>query len=271
MNSSTHIDLTRLVAEEVGWPGDIKRLARCAYVPDEMECIKVGDLGTHFLGFDFSAWTHFCRPTGDGRYKGYNHEYDKRLFGIFPPGVDLTVKSLSHKWVMALGSEVGTGEPLSNVISTLEGHGSLDADELTFPTAAVMAGWLELGFTSKANVSTLDDLSGYICHFVQDCCVPHHAAGTIFHGHREFEGAVESNWWRMNKQEARHEARLWKVGGQRSVRALCEEASERSNTEWVSSGSSHMLSPWACIQRGIEYTAITLNLLKLKYGNLFSL
>ncbi|WP_041313775.1 zinc dependent phospholipase C family protein [Heliomicrobium modesticaldum] len=32
---------------------------------------------------------------------------------------------------------------------------------------------------------------GAACHFVQDLCVPHHAVGAIFSGHREFESFAE--------------------------------------------------------------------------------
>lgn len=35
---------------------------------------------------------------------------------------------------------------------------------------------------------------GAALHLVQDMCVPHHAAGALFNGHKEFEKWAQSNW-----------------------------------------------------------------------------
>ncbi|GAB6175027.1 hypothetical protein JCM15765_45050 [Paradesulfitobacterium aromaticivorans] len=35
---------------------------------------------------------------------------------------------------------------------------------------------------------------GAALHLVQDMCVPHHAVGSVFDGHQEFEKWVENNW-----------------------------------------------------------------------------
>ncbi len=215
MNRSTHIDLTKTVALAVGWPGDVNTLARSAALPDEVLTVRVKGAGHHFLGHNLASLCHFCVPYGDG-FRGYNYKMDGSLPGWNLP--DAEVFASNSGWHLNQACQDGP-DPLDELLHNKKIRHS--ADELTFPSAAIMAQWLAIEFKYHNGYNkTRDYIAGMICHFVQDCCVPHHARGVLASGHRSFEGKLDDEWPHFK------EGREWKINDKiampKSIREICE-------------------------------------------------
>jgi hypothetical protein len=160
-------------------------------------------------------------------------------------------------------------EPLTHLLRALDGRASICADDLTFPTAAVMAEWLWGVLLGSRDQKQTDALVGYAVHFLQDCCVPHHALGALLLGHAEFEAMLGETWiWWVNDGTADaliDKACAQKLDREKSIRTLCEEAARVS---LVSASRARLYQAvwrggWvsyaqASIRRAIEATAMAL-------------
>lgn len=207
MIGRTHIDMTSFVADIVEWPGDRKLLARNAAFPDEVRSVEVEGVGAHIFGHNLAALCHFVRPVGEYRFHGYCWKKDRSL-----PHIDLPNRVVNPKpgaWPFPIDYELERKEPLAVLIHTLDfpsTHGSIAADEVTYPTAAIMANWIECAFRDVRHVEEArrqearDVLAGWACHLAaQDPVVPHHAAGLLLDGHSAFEGEVDEQWARLRQ------------------------------------------------------------------------
>lgn len=237
MNSAFHIDASKRVALACGWPGDVNLLARNAAYPDEVRAVLVEGLGAHAFGHNFAAFTHFCKPVEDEAgwsFRGYNYSRDASLPQL--PLPDKHVTAEPYAWGPPILSTFWDDEPLAALLNVLEGHASTAADHLTFPTAANMASWVELNYEEldAAPDRSTDEqaiLAGYMLHFVQDCCVPHHVLGVLLAGHSEFEAAIDDLWrtWAQNGRADRIiMAEQAKAIHRTPVRTICEAAALES-------------------------------------------
>lgn len=235
MNQSTHIDMSLSVAEQVGWKGDKKLLARNAAYPDQVRCIEVEGYGAHVVGRNLASLAHFCRPINGQKpitYQGYCWMRDRST-----PHIELSKRKVISKpaeWGFPTDEMTQDCEPLFDLVRTLTGHGCLEADEFTYPTAAVMAGWCEKVmrilppalYSGARRQEALDTLAGWALHFVQDCCVPHHVECLLLKGHSGFEGDCEERWreWRGGKEavEILKAADVDAKAFNRQVRHICE-------------------------------------------------
>jgi len=226
MQCAHHIDLTKLVAEAINWQGDINTVAKNASFPDEVESIRVDGQGHHIFGLNFASLTHFCKPNRVGKelanYQGYIWSVD--------PSIPLHANLPNTEvWSDADGWDVPGPmtklEPLSVLLDQLrkinpktkKPTGCTAADEISYPTAGWMADWCA-GFYGKWPKHN-DRLAGWICHFVQDCCIRHHAQGNMLYGHAEYEALLWS-WWQGQRQSG-------KLSVER-VKALAGNAEPRS-------------------------------------------
>lgn len=244
MNAPFHIDASKRVALLCGWPGDLNVLAKAASFPDEVRSVLVEGLGAHALGHNFAAFTHFCKPVKDDLgwvYRGYCYNRDESLPQL--PLPNRRVIASPQAWGPPIPSTLWDAEPLDAVLRVLDGHASIAADHMTFPTAANMAEWVQAAWDDVFDAEDRDSyehniLAGYMLHFVQDCCVPHHVLGVLLAGHSEFEAAIDDLWrtWAQNgraDQIITDELKRVKAGS--SVRAVCEAAAldSRVSLGWL--------------------------------------
>lgn len=205
MRGSTHNDITLTVLQALEWKGDVKLAAKNAMWPDSVRSIEVEGHGCNLLGNGFAAFSHFLRPLGDGKFGGYCWKTDRSI-----PRLDITNRRvISHPeaWGFPVLDQFFQDEPLTKLLRdlTTPGHqGSIEADQLTFPTAAAEADWCWKMFVvwNKDSGSTqrqeaLDILTGWIMHFIADSCVPHHADALLLDGHTAFEGDVDECWQKL--------------------------------------------------------------------------
>lgn len=196
MQPTTHIQLTADVFKR-GLPPMFHpwatEVARNADLPDRIQDITVGRFGTKIAGHVLSALTHFVVHTGGGHFRGYCWRSDRSLWHCirrFDPRVG-DVACIVEPWVPVVGRLQAGRHPLVLLIESLSGRATLDADEFTFQTAAVMASWVwsQVSRTSPLDLSDLPNPKavGAVCHFIQDACVPHHARGWLSNGHSSFE------------------------------------------------------------------------------------
>ena len=208
MNGATHIDMTKVLAEAIGWKGDVNLLARNASFPDDARVITIEGYGAHLFGKNIASFTHFCRPvlgTEGVRFEGYGYKIDRSV-----PHFDLSNRKVvpaPKEWGFPIAQDESLllDEPLAKLIATLTDpatKGCIEADELTYPTAANMAAWAskaaeKLRGGGQLSQKAIDTLAGWIMHFVEDCCVPHHAEGLCLKGHQGYEGDLEERWREM--------------------------------------------------------------------------
>lgn len=200
MLESTHIAMSKAVLDAVEWPGDRNYAARNAAFPDEVRSIEVEKYGAHVIGKNLSSLVHFCRPTAGGHFAGYCWSSDKSV-----PKIDLSkVQAISKpdEWGFPVQPQVDivAVEPFALLLESLrKSHSSLQADEVTYTTSAVMAGWTRQSFGKIAQRligqekdRALGALAGWTFHLgAQDPVMPHHANGTLLDGHSAFEGDVD--------------------------------------------------------------------------------
>jgi hypothetical protein len=193
MKSATHREVTRLVAHRVLGPKFARYaddIAVAATIPDDVQDIVVGRFGTKVAGHVTGALTHFCVPTDDqGHMRGYNWHMDRSLCHAlrrFDPRVG-DVRCKVEPWVPVVGRALAMQHPLTRLIADLGGHATLDADNVTFPTAATMADWVWRTVTVLGLTPPSAKVVGCVCHWIQDCCVPHHARGWLLNGHSKAE------------------------------------------------------------------------------------
>lgn len=204
MNISTHCTMTKAVVEALGWPGDLNLVARSAGWPDQARVIEVEKYGAYVLGHSLSSLTHFCRPLGGGKFEGYCWKLDRSV-----PHIDLsTVKVLPHPdaWGDWADPEIQAAEPFAKLVKDLTGHASIQADEITYSTSAVMAEWTYETYVKLVKKlppgperqKVLDILAGMDFHLAaQDPPVPHHGDCILLDGHSAFEGDVDEVYKKM--------------------------------------------------------------------------
>lgn len=187
-------------------------MQRCGLRPDGVDCVaepdRVGEggpddslllagdvraegFGSRILGMNLCSLLHFCVPVprrNGCSFRGYSWDMDRSLF--FLSALEMT--PLEVPSVSAPG--VGSGPYRSLFDSTT----SRRLTDLTFPTAAAMAGffwslaWGGIGSYRHAIPPPRAVL--WACHMVQDVLgVKHHQRGFLLRGHGEGEAqAFES-------------------------------------------------------------------------------
>jgi hypothetical protein len=229
MNADLHAALTKHVALTVGWGGSTSNLARAAILPDTVRTVAAWRIGSHLLGHNLASLTHFCRPVGVGLFRGYNYHRDRSLPDLNLPDHDVEPKP--DGWPVALTDEEKARDPVAVLVRGAASRGdSIALDELTFPTAATMAAWLE-GCVSGKAWESFDVISGMICHFAQDCAVPHHAMGLLGDGHQAFEGDASERFPKLvesieMRQQIDHALLSADDSPVFSCRAICESTAE---------------------------------------------
>ena len=206
MKIATHVDLSQAVAEALKWPGDIKLLARNAGYPDQVRSIAIEGIGCYLFGHNLASLTHFCRPIVTEErvtYSGYCWKSDRSV-----PGIELTDRAVQpHPEAWGKPILIDTfqqHEPLTELVATLtnpQTKGTIAADDITYPTAAIMAAWAEDCASKLPKELKLEDrleavtiLTGWTLHWIEDCTVPHHAECLMLDGHSEYEGQAEEMW-----------------------------------------------------------------------------
>ncbi len=206
MIGATHAAMTKAVVEALNWPGDWNLVARSAILPDDVQTIGVEQYGCHLLGKNLAALVHFAVPSANGHYNGYCWMRDSSV-----PHVDLSkVQVIPHPeaWGFPIveDPEFIKTEPFSKLVIDLSGHASLQADEFTYSTCAVMGEWafncyrkVLRTWKGKADYQmALDTLAGEMYHLlVEDPVVPYHGAGVMLDGHSAFEGDVDECYKEM--------------------------------------------------------------------------
>lgn len=193
MLATTHRDLTRLITGRVfpDRPKYADAIADAASLPDEVRDIQIGRFGDTIWGRPLQSLTHFCVPYGDeGKLRGYNWHRDDSLWcGIrrWDPRIG-DVRCVTEPWVPILGRQIAADHPLAYLVRSIRGRATLDADNLTFPTAAVMAEWAWRAATiGLADGAPSPKVVGCVLHWLQDVCVPHHARAWLLKGHTKTE------------------------------------------------------------------------------------
>lgn len=200
MNRSTHIDLSLTVLEALDWKGDAKLVAKNAAFPDQVRLIEVSGLGFNFMGHGFQSLEHFGMPgpkDAQGRFvlNGYCFKRDRSV-----PYLDLPNRIVIVHPEAWGDPATKTGTVLTEPTYTLTqvpGYKPI-ADEMTFAAASAMAEWAEKIYRqTEADPPLRDASAGWIFHFIQDICVPHHVLLLLLKGHSAFEGDVDECWRRM--------------------------------------------------------------------------
>lgn len=207
MQESTHVHMTRIAAELIGWPKDaLEEVSSEAATPDRMHVLEVRDLGYHGFGHELCSLTHFARrviamkdkkPVGFTMV-GYCYKRDESAPHLDLPNRDVVSHVENYRWPVT--PEMRLKEPLYDLLK-VKGI-SKAADEITFPAASSYAAWCEwcISRIPKDEESVLEAVShftGWACHYVQDLCVPHHASGLLLAGHSAFEGDAVESWTRL--------------------------------------------------------------------------
>lgn len=205
MNGSTHIDLSLVAAETVKWPGDRKLLARSAAFPDEVATVYVEGVGAHLFGRNLESLKHFCKLV-DGKPQGYGLQLDPSL-----PHLDISRKLVESRpggWPWPVTPTLAQNEPFAILMRDLAAsHSNCQADEVTYTAASTMAHWCEVvlrslppEFAPESKQKAMDTVAGWALHFIEDCCVPHHAGGMLLAGHAEFEAEQQVMWERLRSK-----------------------------------------------------------------------
>lgn len=173
-------------------------IAGAAMLPDNMEDIHVGRFGTKIAGHRLCALTHFCVPTTGRKFRGYCWSSDGSLWHCirkFDPRVG-DVSCRPGAWVEVVGAVEAPKHPLARLISDLHGKATLDLDNFTFSTAAVMAEWVWASMLKPEPFAPAPShlRVASVCHWIQDACVPHHSRGWLTKGHASFEKRVNDVW-----------------------------------------------------------------------------
>jgi hypothetical protein len=206
MNGATHIAMTKAVVEALGWKGDHNLVAQNADYPDRVRAIEVEKYGAYVIGRNLASLTHFVQPVGKDKYVGYCWKRDRSV-----PHIDLSSVKVIPKpeaWGWPFDASMTAKEPLAVLVRTLtqpSSKGSIQADEITYSTAAIMGEWAENCYGELAKKLTgaerqkaLDTVAGSIFHLgAQDPAVPHHADCILLDGHSGFEGDVDEEYKRM--------------------------------------------------------------------------
>lgn len=199
MNGSTHTSTAREIARAVFPPTMaqyVEDVAKAACLPDDMGDVIFGRFGSKPLGHDAAAVDHFCVPTGSGHFRGYSWHGDTSLCHAirrFDPRVG-NVDVRPQGWFPVVGQALALQHPLSALIKQLGGKATLDADNMTFPTAAVMAEWVWKVVATLNFTPPPPKVVGCILHWIGDSVVPHHAHGWNLAGHQKLEARVERMW-----------------------------------------------------------------------------
>ncbi len=261
MNRATHRDLTGEVADAV-LPDCfddeyIDELSDAASLPDETDDIVAGRFGKKAAGHPVVGLDHFCIPTDSlGHMRGYNWHLDASLCHAirrFDPRVG-DVRCDPAKWIPVVGLALALEHPLARLIRSLTGRATLDSDNVTFPTGAVMAEWVwkvvDLGLADK-HLPPPPKVVGCVCHFIQDACIPQHARGWLLKGHASIESAVERRWSSDDKLRERLIGLCHDVGNvPMQPRSIVELAATSSFNAGREGGE-----PDAILRRGVEFTA----------------
>lgn len=208
MNGSTHVSVTRAIFT-AGLPPLMRpfaeEVAKNADLPDRMSDITVGRFGTKIAGRNIGSLTHFIVPTSGGHFRGYCWRSDRSLWHCirrFDPRVG-DVGCRTDPWVPVVGADAAKMHPLAVLIRDLGGKASLDADEFTFPTGAIMAEWVwsEELRPAPFNPTPSPKRVGAVCHWIQDASCLWHSRGWLGNGHSKGERSIHAEWVRSDHRD----------------------------------------------------------------------
>lgn len=257
MNCSTHISVARAVLL-AGLPPLLhpfaEEAAKNADLPDRVSDITVGRFGTKIAGNALCSLSHFTVPTTGGHFRGYCWRSDRSLWHCirrFDPRVG-DVGCRTDPWVPVVGADAAKMHPLAVLIRDLGGKATLDADEFTFPTGAVMAEWVWKSVPwTFTHGSPSPSIVGSICHWIQDGAIPHHSRGWLAKGHASFENRVAEEW-----EKADHGALIFEAGkfidpehGPATPRAIVEKCAQMSGGLLDRKNPEHQ-----CLVLGVAWT-----------------
>ncbi len=207
MKGETHVDLSLVAAEYVGWAGDAKLLARNARYPDDVCATMVDGVGAHIFGLNLESLKHFGKmvprpgPGGGHVPEGYRWKGDPSIPHINLP--DRAVYAAPEAWGPPVGPLLAKNEPLAILLRDLAGRATVAADEITYPAATTMACWCETVIRTlprdmgpAARQIAVDTVAGWCLHFIQDLCIPQHAACYLGAGHATYEAELAEMWQR---------------------------------------------------------------------------
>lgn len=246
MNGVTHEEITRAVVRAVqGSETTATVAAEFAAFPDAVDDVVVDGVGPTIVGRHLCSLTHFQVPTTLRLFRGYCWSSDKsiqpRIGRLALP--HRRVECDTSRWWNVLGScAAADRHPLALLLSSLVGKATIAADQMTYPTAAVMADWI--GKAKPKNEAQL----GCVLHYVQDCAVVHHSSGWMLNGHAYYEGALQEDWHTTGSANIDR----WLNSAARSrrqlePRAACEELTRLTRRATVSTP--------LVLSRAVAYTA----------------
>lgn len=187
----SHEEITRAVVRAVqGSETTATVAAEFAAFPDAVDDVVVDGVGPTVVGRHLCSLTHFQVPTTLRLFRGYCWSSDKsiqpRIGRLALP--HRRVECDTSRWWNVLGTATWAAKhPLALLLSAIVGKATIAADQMTYPTAGVMAEWIG---KAKKNEAQL----GCILHYVQDCAVFHHGSGFLLNGHASYEGALQEAW-----------------------------------------------------------------------------
>lgn len=260
MDGRAHIDFTKALAEAVSWPGEMNRIARAAEEPDSVTNVRVGSFGAHLFGLNTASMVHFpVIPEGEFDKQitvGYNWDRDDSVPGIDLPDVDVYCRPE----VWDLPGKFLREEPLWKLLKFLSSkdpktkkpRGSIAADELTWPSSTAYAEWMDKTFSGlmthwlladtrepfsrgdwDACLTKLSQMAGWMCHFIEDACIPHHVYGVLLNGHSSFEGSVTEALYQSRLAHESGKDNLWGS----KLQTILEAAKSRGARECVESAA----------------------------------
>lgn len=204
MNTSTHAAMSKAVLEALGWPGDRNMAARNAMYPDEVRAVTLEKYGAYVIGHNCASLCHFTIPSSDGKFMGYSWLLDRSVPALDLSDVEVMPQPEAWGWPVAEHPDLVNREPFAKLVRELRGRMSTEADEITYTAGSIMAGWLSECYfvlakrlTGAIRRDALDTVGGWALHFSCDSAMPHHANGTMLHGHSGFEGDVDEKYRQM--------------------------------------------------------------------------
>jgi hypothetical protein len=190
--------MTRAVVEALDWPGDRNLVAHNACYPDDVLSIAVEKYGHHLLGHNLASLVHFTRPIGGWKFEGYNWMLDRSVPQLDLSDVEVIPCPAAWGWPVSQYQDLMLSEPFAELVRSLIGRTTIEADEITYSTGAAMVAWMQqcyqiVGFRLPVadRGRALDTVAGWAFHFAGDAAVPHHAACVMLDGHAAFEGDMD--------------------------------------------------------------------------------
>lgn len=222
MNGRHHRSLTRATLALMGISGDeAEAMIQASQAPDHLRDVLVHMPGEGYQDriFDkeLAAFLHFQLVGG----RGYCWQDDASLSILDDLG-DLGMRATRM-------TVLGTSVPMLRACKEQPGVVLCD---FRFPSAAKACGCYAAMSEGRDSV-----LMGMALHFVQDCCVPHHAWGALRWGHQAWEDGAEALWLDHVGRLMVDPAAIPDTLGRAAAAEACDQASVEelceANAEWA--------------------------------------